>query len=220
MKPMAKVSLSQAAEDTGVSLPTLSRWRKSGKITAEKTDNGYLMDTSEYDRIQELRKQSPSMKGGNKTVAKGIATPPETHNETSVLQVEVEFLRERIKDKDQIIEDKNKQIENAKVEKQDLSKKIDDLTGILNRQTYLLEKPQEDPVKHNDNQPQKPIEEGESERVGESSQNNEMGPRKQNFTVIGLSILLLAALGFIVFQYWDETGCNLNNLSPASCESR
>ena len=63
------------------------------------------MDTSEYDRIKELKKQSPNMKPFMKDNMKEIATQDETPNETRVLQVEVEVLRERIKDKDQTIDD-------------------------------------------------------------------------------------------------------------------
>lgn len=103
---MAKVSLTQAAKDTGVSLPTLSRWRKSGKISAEKNGSGgYSIDTSEYDRIQEFRKSSPNVKGNMKGVAKESETPHETPSERGVLHVEVAVLRERIKDKDEMIQE-------------------------------------------------------------------------------------------------------------------
>lgn len=90
---MAKVSLNQAAKDTGVSLPTLSRWRKKGRISAEKTDGGgYLIDTSEYDRIREMQQQSPHMKHYEHSKVLEIAT----QNETKVLQVEIQFLREQV----------------------------------------------------------------------------------------------------------------------------
>lgn len=103
---MAKVSLSQAAKDNEISLPTLSRWRSKGRISAEKNDSGgYIIDTSEYDRIQTLKKQSPNMKTVAKGNAKDNVTFHEIPNEMRVLQVEVEVLRERIKDKDVAIED-------------------------------------------------------------------------------------------------------------------
>lgn len=96
---MAKVSLSQAAKDTGVSLPTLSRWRKSGRISAEKTKSGgYLVDTSEYDRIKTLRSESPNMKGNDTPFMKPIATPSESPND-----IENVHLKERLREKDQII---------------------------------------------------------------------------------------------------------------------
>lgn len=103
---MAKVSLSQAAKDTGVSLPTLSRWRKSGKISAIKNGSGgYIIDTSEYDRIGEFKKQSRNMKGETKGFMKETVTSNETANEMRVIEVEVNVLRERIRDKDSLIED-------------------------------------------------------------------------------------------------------------------
>lgn len=99
---MAKVSLSKAAKDTGVSLPTLSRWRASGKISADKKPGGgYQIDTSEYDRIVELKKASPNIKTEEKPSVKENATP----NESRVKQVEIDLLHDRLKDKERIIED-------------------------------------------------------------------------------------------------------------------
>lgn len=99
---MAKVSLSQAAKDTGVSLPTLSRWRKRGKITAEKTKNGgYLIDTSEYDRIYSIKQTTPNVKGNMEGNTLGFATP----NETNLLQVKVDVLEERLKEKDALLDE-------------------------------------------------------------------------------------------------------------------
>ena len=99
---MAKVSLNQAAKDTGVSLPTLSRWRSKGKITAEKTGSGgYLIDTSEYDRINSLKKPTPNVKGNIETQMKDIATP----NETSMLEIKVKMLEERLQEKDELLEE-------------------------------------------------------------------------------------------------------------------
>ena len=45
------------------------------------------------------------MKGGMKDSAKDMVTPNETLNDMRILQVETEVLRERIKDKDLLIED-------------------------------------------------------------------------------------------------------------------
>lgn len=99
---MAKVSLNQAAKDTGVSLPTLSRWRKNGKISADKTDNGgYLLDTSEYDRIRELKNQSSNMKPLMEDNTLNLAIP----NEIGMLQREIEVLRERMTEKEAAILD-------------------------------------------------------------------------------------------------------------------
>lgn len=99
---MAKVSLNQAAKDTGVSLPTLSRWRSKGKITADKTGNGgYLIDTSEYDRINALKKRPSNVKHNNETLVKYIETP----NESSVLELKIKMLEERLHEKNELLEE-------------------------------------------------------------------------------------------------------------------
>jgi DNA-binding transcriptional MerR regulator len=101
---MAKVSLSKASKDTGVSLPTLSRWRASGKISAQKKPNGsYEIDTSEYDRIEDLKKSSSNMKGNKKAFVKDSATPDESIKEGFELQLEL--LHNQLNDKDTIIKD-------------------------------------------------------------------------------------------------------------------
>lgn len=94
-----KLSLSQAAKESGTSKPTLSRWISKGKISAQKQPDGsYLIDASELDRIKDL------MRNGN-----GSSNPPmkqsATPNETSSLQREIELLRERLNDKDSVIAD-------------------------------------------------------------------------------------------------------------------
>lgn len=140
---MAKVSLSQAAKDTGVSLPTLSRWRKNGKITAEKNESGgYLIDTSEYDRINDVKKSTPNMKGVNNSRNKSNATHNTLQHERGALQVEVEILREKLKLKNLELEIKDKEINL-------LSETADDLKEQRNSwqkqaETLLLKKPDSD----------------------------------------------------------------------------
>jgi len=113
---MAKVSLSQAAKDTGVSLPTLSRWRAAGKFSADKQQSGgYLVDTSEYDRINTLKEQSPSMKPKSIDFMEVGATP----NEMKELLVEVEVLREKEKLKDTRIHELQQTVSEIKVERDD-----------------------------------------------------------------------------------------------------
>ena len=49
---MATVSMTKGAELVGVSKGTVSKALKSGRLSyAEKTDNGYLIDTSELFRV-------------------------------------------------------------------------------------------------------------------------------------------------------------------------
>jgi excisionase family DNA binding protein len=102
-----KLSLSQAAKEAGVSKPTLSRWVKKGKISAERQDDGsYQIDVSELDRIRELKSGNRS---GNPDMKRS-----ETHNETSVLQAEIGLLRERLSDRDQRLREKDDVIEDLR----------------------------------------------------------------------------------------------------------
>jgi DNA-binding transcriptional MerR regulator len=125
-----KVSLNKASKDNNISLPTLSRWRKKGLISAEKNENGgYLIDTSEYDRINELKKQSPNVKDVVNSNTLNFATPYNTHeskNETPLLRLEIEMLKQRLLEKDEFIND-------LKIEKEDWKKQA---------QTLLLQAPQ------------------------------------------------------------------------------
>lgn len=125
-----KVSLSRAAKETNVSLPTLSRWRKKGLISADKNHNGgYLLDTSEYDRINELKKQSPNMKDNKNDNMLDITTTTgttESEIERQVLKVEIAMLKERLAEKDGIIQD-------LKTEKDDWKKQAQTLSITDNR---------------------------------------------------------------------------------------
>ena len=125
---MAKVSLNQAAKDTGVSLSTLSRWRKKGKITAEKnTSGGYLLDTSEYDRIKSMVENSPNMQPPEKGSTANFAT----HDDTPLLQQKIEFLEKQI-------QDQNQTIKNLETDKEDYKTRLDKSQEIIKQQTTLI----------------------------------------------------------------------------------
>src|SRR3546814_14144072 len=91
----------KGAEVAGVSKGTVSKALKSGRLSdAEKTDNGYLIDTSELFRVvppkqpetvEEARLDTPV---GNR----------ETLMETGGLLREVELLREQLRDRDGVVE--------------------------------------------------------------------------------------------------------------------
>lgn len=120
-----KLSLSQAAKETGTSKPTLSRWIAKGKVSAERQQDGsYLIDASELDRIKDLT--------GN---GNGSETPPlkqlETPHETSALRREIELLRERIGDKDGVINDLRRRLDEETEERRIAQAK---LTGLLTDQ--------------------------------------------------------------------------------------
>src|SRR3546814_1195925 len=94
-KPMATVSMTKGAELAGVSKGTVSKALKSGRLSyAEKTDNGYLIDTSELfwvfppkqtETVEEARLDTPV---GNR----------ETIMEKGGSLREVELLRRQVRD--------------------------------------------------------------------------------------------------------------------------
>lgn len=128
-----KLSLSQAAKESGTSKPTLSRWIAKGKVSAERQQDGsYLIDPSELDRIKDL------MRNGN-----GSGNPNmkqlETQHETNALQREIELLRERLGDKDEVIHDLRRRLDEETEERRMAQTK---LTALLTDQRQkATEKP-------------------------------------------------------------------------------
>jgi len=128
-----KLSLSQAAKESGTSKPTLSRWIAKGKVSAERQQDGsYLIDPSELDRIKDL------MRNGN-----GSGNPNmkqlETPHETNALQREIELLRERLGDKDEVIHDLRRRLDEETEERRMAQTK---LTALLTDQRQkAAEKP-------------------------------------------------------------------------------
>lgn len=93
-----KLSASQAAKETGRSIPTITRAIKSGKLSAEKQDGGgYLIDASElfrsFPRVTSDSDVTPNMLGR------------ETPIETEVLRVKLEMMEERLREKDTQLSD-------------------------------------------------------------------------------------------------------------------
>jgi hypothetical protein len=88
---MAEVSLSEGARLVGRSKGTLSKALTSGKMSfVSRTDNGYLIDTSELFRAFPPKQAQPVVEVRSETA-------PET-GETIGLRVEVELLRQRVAD--------------------------------------------------------------------------------------------------------------------------
>lgn len=92
-----ELSASQAAKATGKSIPTITRAIKSGKLSASRNGEGWLIDTSELNRVFPLLPQGANV------------TPKMLDNETPIsanmLQVELKALRELLATKDEIISD-------------------------------------------------------------------------------------------------------------------
>ncbi len=120
-----KLSLSQAARESGTSKPTLSRWIAKGKVSAERQQDGsYLIDPSELDRIKDM------MKNGNGSGNHNMKQS-ETPQETSALRREVELLRERLDDKDGVINDLRRRLDDETEERRAAQTK---LTALLTDQ--------------------------------------------------------------------------------------
>jgi excisionase family DNA binding protein len=88
-------SLGQAAEAAGVSKTTLRRAIRSGRLSATRRDDG----SYEVEPV-ELHRAFPSPGDGAAPVARHGAD-----NDTGGLRVEVEMLRERLAEKDDVIRD-------------------------------------------------------------------------------------------------------------------
>jgi len=86
-----KFTASQAAKETGKSIPTITRAIKSGKISAEKTPSGgYLIEPSELFRI--FNPLTP------KANAIGNSLDSETPYETILLQEKIKVLEAALSD--------------------------------------------------------------------------------------------------------------------------
>lgn len=84
-----KLSASQAAKETGKSIPTITRAIKSGKLSAHKTETGgFEIDPAElfrvFDRVTETDNDTPTKLGR------------ETPNDNGVLQAKLEAKDEQI----------------------------------------------------------------------------------------------------------------------------
>lgn len=86
-----KLTASQAAKQTGKSIPTITRAIKSGKISADRTSSGgYFIEPSELFRVFQ-----PVTENSNVTSQK---LDHETSNEIDVLQDKVKLLEEALID--------------------------------------------------------------------------------------------------------------------------
>lgn len=93
-----KYSASQAAKATGKSVPTITRAIKSGKLSSGRTEQGgYEIDPAELHRVF-----PPVTANTNETPT---MSQSETPIDMRVLQAEIEGLRERLADKDDVIAD-------------------------------------------------------------------------------------------------------------------
>lgn len=91
-------TLGQAAKATGKSKPTIQRAIKNGTISASKTGDGsYEIDPAELHRVF-----PPVTRASNAEHGLKQSVPP---SDTPILHREIELLRERLADKESVIED-------------------------------------------------------------------------------------------------------------------
>jgi hypothetical protein len=126
---MAKVNKSQAAQMAGVSRPTIDKKIKQGLLSAEKKEDGSIeIDVSELERVF------------GSLVAPDAAKPPrkDLHSDTSqvadILQSQIQLLQREL---DVIRQERDRDREEYRQEK-------DRLLSIIEKQTLLLPKPQEE----------------------------------------------------------------------------
>lgn len=114
---MALVSASRAAKEAGVSIPTITRAIKSGKLSAtNKEGGGYLIDTSELVRV------FPNLKPASNDTPTKLGD--ETPNDNGVLQARLEA--------------KDEQIALLVSERDDLRRRLDDEAAERRKLTLLL----------------------------------------------------------------------------------
>lgn len=114
-----RYTLGQAAKATGKSKPTIQRAYESGKISGTKHSNGsYEFDPAEVHRVF-----PPLPSASNDT---GDKLPPETPSNDSALQVEIQMLRERLADKDGVIDDLRRRLDDEAAERRKLTLMLTD----------------------------------------------------------------------------------------------
>lgn len=92
------LSLGQAAKETGKSKGTISKALSSGRLSyVRKEGNQYQIDPAELFRVFPQKKQETAQNERLET--------PVNANGNSVLEKELELVRERLKEKDEIIAD-------------------------------------------------------------------------------------------------------------------
>ena len=126
------LSLNRAAKRGKVAKTTLLSALKNGDVTGVKDVSGqWRIDTSELDRWASAR----SREQGN-TGSENDDETPEKPPETSALEREIELLRERLNDKDDVITDLRERLDEEGSERRRL-------TAILTDQREKTDPPRE-----------------------------------------------------------------------------
>lgn len=117
-----KVSASKAAKMANVSIPTITRAIKDGRLSAEKQQpNGYKIDVAELERVFPLITNDPNVKPS--------VLENETPSAISTLEREIEMLREMMESKDSTIEDLRTRLDREGEERRAIQARLTDMTG-------------------------------------------------------------------------------------------
>jgi len=117
---MATVSMTKGAELAGVSKGTVSKALKSGRLSyAEKTDNGYLIETSELFRVFPPKPETPAKPDTETPQGK-----QETPMETVGLQREIQLLREQLQDREGTIDDLRQRLDRSDEERREAQARV------------------------------------------------------------------------------------------------
>lgn len=129
-----RFSINQAAKAVGVARSTLYRDIKEGKVSVGKDGKGKpFIDVCELERVY----GKVTVSDMSEDVPIGHVATVEKDSKDSVLQREIELLRERLADKDSVIDDLRRRLDSEAEERRRL-------TMLL---TYQPEPPQPDTTK-------------------------------------------------------------------------
>ena len=132
-------TLGEAAKATGNSKTTIHRAIKSGRVSATRKDDGsYEIDPSELHRVFPLKSSGNGFTNDNLEQAV-------TRLETEGLRREIELLRERMADKDSMIDDLRHDRDRAQDERDRLLKVIEEQAGSVRQLTDQREKAAAEP---------------------------------------------------------------------------
>lgn len=113
--------MTKGAELAGVSKGTVSKALKSGRLSyAEKTDNGYLIETSELFRVFPP-KQPETVETTHSQTSLGNR---ETQVETVGLHREIELLREQLRDRDGVVDDLRHRLDRSDEERREAQARV------------------------------------------------------------------------------------------------
>jgi hypothetical protein len=114
--PFMKLSLGQAAKETGLDKSTISRAIKSGKLSAHRKESGgYEIDPAELFRVFSPASQKPD------PMALPLDVPTETLLENRELRIKLEMAELRIRDKEDEVRDLRRRLDTESEERRKLT---------------------------------------------------------------------------------------------------